>query len=239
MSCVVDQAADMARTPLLVLINSDIALGSDFVWAAQRLFFSSFNENHSSGAADAAPPQQPNPRTLMVGRRTDVQLAHGRLDFTDPAWADRIKAQGGAMHGAYGIDYLVTAAAGFWNEGTEGETGGGSGGGGGRGGRGGRKRTPAALIMPPFLVGVYRWDSYVMATAIAHPDVAVVDVTAAVTAFHLQGAAVGREAGHVKRAGSVYADRLVRALIGKRYLTGHTGNADYELDADGQLVARF
>jgi hypothetical protein len=218
MSCVIAQAVDMARTPLLCLINSDIALGDDFLDAARRLFFASAAPDSSS-----PPLPPPNPRLLMVGRRTDVQLAHGRLDFTDPAWAATLRARaadGGAMHGAYGIDYLVTAAAGFWN-------------------RDGDGRVPPALAMPPFLVGVYRWDSYTMAAAIAHPDVAVVDATAQVTALHLQRAAVGREPGHAKRAGSVYADRLVRSLIGTRYLAGHTGNADYELDAEGGLVARF
>ena len=251
LSCVVEQAAHFVRTPLLALINSDIALGDDFMAAAERVFFGVEGVGGGSGTGNSSsrpyPPPPPS-NLLMVGRRTDVQLG-GRLDFADPAWYAALAARAaakGAMHGSYGIDYLVTAAAGFWNGGGRAEEGGrvglervgGAGGGDGRTQAAHPPPTPTprppALTMPPFLVGVYRWDSYVMATAIADPAVCVVDATGAVAAFHLQGGAAGAGGAggggdHASRPGSVHNDRLVRRLMDTRYLAGRTEGADYEL----------
>ena len=136
----------------------------------------------------------------------------------------------GSLHSKYGVDYLVTARPGIWHRQQR------------DGGNGGHPAPPdpdATIDMPPFLVGVYRWDSYVLARAVLSPSIAVVDATAAVTALHLQGQADGAGIEHRLRRGATYNDRLVHDLMGKQYLMGHTNNADYGLSAGGQLLPRL
>jgi hypothetical protein len=86
--------------------------------------------------------------------------------------------------------------------------------------------------MPPFVAGAFRWDSFVLAQAVIHPGVAVVDMTPAVTAMHMQAAASGlAPSTHSRRAGAAHNERLARSLTGDRYLMGKTTMADYELVA--------
>jgi hypothetical protein len=239
MSCLVRHATTIARTPVMTLVNSDIALGPDFVRTMHALFLrSSPPAGRSPGVRAGGGGNLPATRAevtsnmLVVGRRTDLRLAAGRLDFEDDAWLHRLTslaAQEGSLHGEYGIDYLVTARPGIWqqNEIFRNDK------------SGSRTDADSTVKMPPFLVGVYRWDSYVLTRAILSPSIVVVDATASVMALHLQGFAAGVQLEHRNRRGAVYNDRLVHDLMGTGFLRGHTNNADYELSAGGHLLPRL
>ena len=210
MSCLVDTAARLARTPVLALVNSDIALGPDFVRAVHHLF----QPAHPGSASEPPPGQgQVVDNIIAVGRRSDVRLdgsAQQQLDFADPAWWAHLHTRAathGSLHSEYGVDYIVAADS-LWAAAAQG-------------------RGP--LAMPPFVAGAFRWDSFVLAEAVVHPGVAVVDVTLAVTAVHLQVGVQGEAPTHSRRAGAAHNDRLARSLTGDRYLMGKTTLADYEL----------
>lgn len=251
-ACIIQHASSIARTPVMSLVNSDIALGADFVRAMQGLFFQS-----AQGAAPtgSAPQNAAGDSMLVIGRRTDLHLPTPRIDFSDGDWAAGLRnlaAQQGLLHSEYGIDYLATTRPGIWarpdtglDEDLPGKIA----------DAGGDQVDPdikttlfmddgddhhhrPSIAMPPFLVGVYRWDSFAVARAILSPSIAVVDATAAVVAAHLQRAQTGKLSQHRHRRGASYSDRLVHNLIGRRFLMGHTLNADYELTAGGELVAR-
>ena len=147
LACMLTTARRLAPTPALCMINSDIVLGPDFWSAVDAL-------SYARAAA-------PSTHVLVVGRRTDVQitgrelieLMNGGVGEGDegggaavttevgpvsPArWRSTLLAKaeaGGSLHSPYGMDYLL-ASPGFWD----------------------------AVPMPPFLVGLYRWDSHVVA----------------------------------------------------------------------------
>ena len=242
-ACIIEHASQTARTPVMSLINSDIALGADFVRAMQRLFFpepaAGQPDNMSSDIVNIN-----NKNKLVVGRRTDLTLPTPRLEFEETTWATALHSlamEYGRLHGKYGIDYLVTGRPGIWalpslKTGKDPP---------GSSGYQAYKRTPPSLkdkqafiAMPPFLVGVWRWDSFVLARAILSPSIVVVDATAAVVAMHLQRAAAGELPQHRRRRGTAYCDRLVHDLIGRRYLMGHVLNADYEVTVGGEFLAR-
>ena len=219
---------------VMSLVNSDIALGADFVRTMQGLFFSVQGASPKHGGGD---------NMLVIGRRTDVNLPTPRIDFDATDWSATLRnlaMEQGHLHSEYGIDYLVTTRPGIWAR-----------------PHASAADDPAgsahdqllettlfaddqrpAIEMPPFLVGVYRWDSFALARAILSPAIAVIDATAAVTAVHLQQASAGEPPKHRGRRGASYSDRLVHNTIGKRYLMGRTVNADYELTAGGELLAR-
>ena len=246
MACMIRRAADLARSPVMSLTNSDIALGGDFVGAMQRLFFSTAEPAAEGDGHRSSSPPRIADNMLVVGRRTDLNLATPRVDFSNPGWASALRdlaAEHGVLHGEYGIDYLVTGRPGIWatqdgsgddelphHEQGDGPTA--------RALQSIYDGTPS-IHMPPFVVGVYRWDSFVLAQAILSPSIVVVDATAAVTAVHLQRVIAGEPPQHRHRRGASYNDRLVYGLIGTRYLLGHTLNADYELMAGGELVPRI
>ena len=226
MTCLVDTAVRLARTPVLALVNSDIALGPDFVRAVHHLFQPArpgpapgadpVGPGQVSGAVPPRAGQAAVDNVIAVGRRIDVPLdgsARRSLDFADPAWRARLHARAtthGIMHSEYGVDYMVAAAP-LWAAAA--------------GGRG-------PLAMPPFVAGAFRWDSFVLSQAVVHPGVAVVDMTPAVTAMHLQAGASGpAPSTHSRRAGAAHNERLARSLTGDRYLMGKTTLANYELVA--------
>ena len=226
MTCLVDTAVRLARTPVLALVNSDIALGPDFVRAVDHLFQPArpgpatgadpVGPGEVSGADPSRPAQAAVDNVIAVGRRIDVPLdgnARRSLDFADPAWRARLHARAashGSLHSEYGVDYMVAAAP-LWAAAARGWS---------------------PLAMPPFVAGAFRWDSFVLAQAVVHPGVAVVDMTPAVTAMHLQAGASGpAPSAHSRRAGAAHNERLARSLTGDRYLMGKTTMADYELVA--------
>ena len=233
-ACIIEHAAGTARTPVMSLVNSDIALGADFVRTMQGLFFSVQGASPKHGGGD---------NMLVIGRRTDVNLPTPRIDFDATDWSATVRnlaMEQGHLHSEYGIDYLVTTRPGIWAtpHASAADDPAGS-------ARDQLLKTRLfaddqrpAIEMPPFLVGVYRWDSFALARAILSPAIAVIDATAAVTAVHLQQASAGEPPKHRGRRGASYSDRLVHNTIGKRYLMGRTVNADYELTAGGELLAR-
>ena len=175
-----------------------------------------------------------------------MSLPRPRIDFHDDDWAAALHAlatQQGRLHGEYGIDYLATTRPGIWarpRQSAKSDDG--------LPGQAEHDKARQALLsleeqrpsiaMPPFLVGVFRWDSFAVARAIMSPSIAVFDATAAVMAVHLQCATAGEPPQHRRRRGALYSDRFVHNLIGKRYLMGRTVNADYELTAGGELLPR-
>ena len=252
-ACITDHASKTARTPVMSLVNSDIALGPDFVRAMQGLFFfsrrdmppSEGSQEGTSGISTAGD------NLLVIGRRTDLNLPTPRIDFDDQGWAATLHGratQQGRLHSEYGIDYLATARPGIWArppakpEGVPPGAGDDDNDDDAQQARPPRQlfldETRACIEMPPFIVGVYRWDSFAVARAILSPAIAVIDTTAAVMAVHLQRATADEPPQHRFRRGATYGDRLVHKSIGKRYLIGRTSNADYELTAGGDLLAR-
>ena len=245
-ACIIEHASKTARTPVMSLVNSDIALGPDFVSTMQGLFFLRPDASTQGTPPNSLSKNSAGDSMLVIGRRTDLNLPTPRIDFQGENWGTALHdlaTQQGRLHSEYGIDYFATARPGIWAR--------------------SENKLPryaddddndqarnilkttfflddqrSTIAMPPFLVGVYRWDSFAVAQAILSPSIAVVDATAAVMAMHLQRATAGEPPQHRQRRGASYNDRLVHNLIGKRYLMGTTLNADYELTAGGELLAR-
>ena len=243
MACIIEHASKTVRTPVMSLINSDIALGADFVRTMQGLFFSQPAAGQPDDiSSDIA--NNNNKNKLVVGRRTDLNLPTPRIDFEETNWVTALHSlatANGRLHSKYGIDYLVTGRPGIWAQPSlkTGENPPGS-----SDNQADQRTTPSLedkqpfFDMPPFLVGVWRWDSFVLARAILSPSIVVVDATPAVVAMHLQHAAAGEPPQHRRRRGAAYCDRLVHDLIGRRYLMGHVLNADYEVTVGGEFLAR-
>ena len=186
---------------------------------------------------------------LVIGRRTDLNLPTPRIDFDDQGWVAALHGlatQQGHLHSEYGIDYLATSRPGIWARPPARPVGVPPGAGDDHDDEGQQAPTRQLFLddqrpcieMPPFIVGVYRWDSVAVTRAILSPAIAVIDATAAVMAVHLQRATADEPPQHRFRRGATYSDRLVHKSIGKRYLIGRTSNADYELTAGGDLLAR-
>ena len=100
------------------------------------------------------------------------------------------------LHDAFGIDVFVVAGARF---------------------------AELSATFPPFLVGVYRWDNWVLAALLRTSSVSapVVDVTGTMTVGHDDVVS-----DHLRDDGREYNDDLVKAELGRWYRVGNIDNAD-------------
>jgi hypothetical protein len=107
------EAEKAATYPLMAYVNADIILTSDFLPAIERVL-------------------RERPRSLMVGRRWDLDVRH-RLDFTRP-WEASLRdllRKRGKLHSHTAIDYFVFPN-GAWGE------------------------------IPPFAIGRFAWDNWLL-----------------------------------------------------------------------------
>ena len=119
--------------------------------------------------------------TLIVGRRIDVELTE-RINENVPGWDASMRSYAekhGKLHGEYGIDYFVH-----------------------------RKSFFEMIKLPAFVVGLWRWDNYLLAHALLHPEIYVVDATNAINAIHMGVNRQGDRVDHTQRPGAKYADDL-------------------------------
>lgn len=85
--------------------------------------------------------------------------------------------------------------------------------------------------MPAFLVGVYRWDNWLLSEIILRTNITLIDVTESVLAIHQQpreepGA---KSQNHSARLGAVYNDILTKNASGVDYKLGFIHNAHRKL----------
>jgi hypothetical protein len=136
LSSLFGRADRLARHDRLCFLNADILLTEDFLAASTKL-------------------AQIKERTLMVGRRCDVDIT-APLDFSQPDWGARARAQAreiGKMRPAQWIDYFVFP------------------------------RGLLSGQMPPFAVGRPGYDNWLL-WKVRSMGVPVVDATAVVRAIH-------------------------------------------------------
>lgn len=87
-SDIFEKAQKIAKNDIMVYINSDIVLTSDFLKAIKSINFSKY---------------------LIVGRRWDLDVKE-KIVFEDLDWEEKLKARvkkEGVLHGPSGIDYFI------------------------------------------------------------------------------------------------------------------------------------
>lgn len=72
------------------------------------------------------------------------------------------------------------------------------------------------IQMPDFVVGVFRWDTYLMSEAVRSPLVDVIDATEAIYAVHMWGK--DREIEHSKRPFNEHNNNIALSLQGEELL---------------------
>lgn len=92
------------------------------------------------------------------------------------------------------------------------------------------------MAMPPFLVGVYRWDNWLLSEIILRTDVTLIDVTTSALAIHQQVSVEngGTQQNHSARLGASYNDALTKNTSGNDYKLGFIHNAHRILEGDCQ-----
>ena len=97
-------------------------------------------------------------------------------------------------------------------------------------------RTKLRIAMPPFIVGVYRWDNWLLSEIILRTNLTLIDVTASVTAIHQQSqqGTSNTSQSHSSRHGASYNDVLTKNASGVDYKLGFINNAHRILTGDCQ-----
>ena len=132
---------------------------------------------------------------VITGRRIDLSVSE-KIDFSDDADVLRVSKKAklqGKLHGKFGLDYFLFS--------------------------------PEALAVirkeiPPFIIGVFRWDNVLLTQLMLHSDVLVYDASDIVQPVH-QGTV---EHNHLAEAGSMYNQKLAEKSVGHAYLFGNTDN---------------
>lgn len=88
LNAAINTAQKMAKNEILVFLNADIILTSDFIPAVKQI---------------------KEPKFLISGQRWDVKVEK-EIDFNDPNWEKKLKEQAGKegkLHGPKGMDYFI------------------------------------------------------------------------------------------------------------------------------------
>lgn len=132
---------------------------------------------------------------LVVGRRTDLRVTDMPPIFLEsPAWAGtvaKIASSAGKLHGVTGIDYFIHT-----------------------------RRMWSRFEVPPFIVGAWKWDNFLLSRALSDPHTIVVDATAQIQAVHLQKGVVGKDPRHELRKFAPYNAELFRSHSKKLKVPG-------------------
>ncbi|CAF4344453.1 unnamed protein product, partial [Rotaria magnacalcarata] len=91
-----------------------------------------------------------------------------------------------------------------------------------------------SVRMPPFLVGVYRWDNWLLSEILLRTNITVIDVTQSIFVIHQQRKKLKGEKPepHSLRRGAVYNDVLVKNISGEDYKVGFINNANQILSGN-------
>ncbi|CAF1937112.1 unnamed protein product [Rotaria magnacalcarata] len=91
-----------------------------------------------------------------------------------------------------------------------------------------------SVRMPPFLVGVYRWDNWLLSEILLRTNITVIDVTQSIFVIHQQRKNLEGEKPepHSLRRGAVYNDVLVKNISGEDYKVGFINNANQILSGN-------
>ncbi|CAM4897393.1 unnamed protein product, partial [Rotaria socialis] len=95
-----------------------------------------------------------------------------------------------------------------------------------------KKDTP--VRMPPFLVGVYRWDNWLLSEILLRTSITVMDVTQSIFIIHQQRKKLEgqKPEPHARRRGAVYNDVLAKNISGEDYKVGFINNANQILSGN-------
>eukprot|EP00276_Gloeochaete_wittrockiana_P003281 CAMPEP_0184645750 /NCGR_PEP_ID=MMETSP0308-20130426/2328_1 /TAXON_ID=38269 /ORGANISM="Gloeochaete witrockiana, Strain SAG 46.84" /LENGTH=874 /DNA_ID=CAMNT_0027075105 /DNA_START=452 /DNA_END=3073 /DNA_ORIENTATION=- len=139
---------------------------------------------------------------VVVGQRLDIDW-NDKSDFSTESLQKTHRQRAltnGVVHGDMGIDYFIFKKA-FLDQ----------------------------IDIPPFLLGTWRWDNFLLSEALMADDVTVIDATNVIVAVH-QGKPVQlAKADSHNRPGHSYNDKLVKSY-GMRYRMGRIFNAKYVLE---------
>ena len=144
----------------------------------------------------------------LISRRRDKSFAGLTTDKVTPerlAETERSFMAGSTLHDSFGIDVFLLSAALF----------------------------PAiADRFPAFLIGVYRWDNWLLAELLRSSSVwsPVVDGSEVVVVGH-----DSLLSDHLNDAGREWNDNIAKQLLGQAYRTGNADNADIRI----RLVTNF
>mmetsp|Transcript_36480 Transcript_36480/g.60728 ORF Transcript_36480/g.60728 Transcript_36480/m.60728 type:complete len:1051 (+) Transcript_36480:256-3408(+) len=141
---------------------------------------------------------------FMIGQRLDVETDE-TLDFSDAKVRMALRQdalQKGELHGDMGVDYFVF-----------------------------RKSFLDRIDVPPFLLGTWRWDNWLVSEALMLEGMHVVDATKVLVAVHQGKKTPYTKTQSHERAGSTYNENLVRSY-GLRYRIGRMKNARSRLEAN-------
>jgi hypothetical protein len=97
-------------------------------------------------------------------------------------------------------------------------------------------RTTMRIRMPPFLIGVYRWDNWLLSEIILRTNITLVDVTESVLALHQQAKQPegANPIPHSGRTGASYNDGLAKNASGVDYKMGFIHNVQQTLSGNCQ-----
>jgi len=218
-----------APTDVVAYVNGDVALYEDL----------------SDAIASVAAQKD---KFFMVGRRTNTLVSSVMLeDYRSPSFPARLRAharKSGQLHSAYGIDAFVyrknvlqSLAAKSSNAASA------------AGAQDNAVATPSSITFtssipglssssstegapsfPPFLAGVYRWDSWLLSQAILDDSVSVVDMSGSVLLVHQLVPQSKSRVKQQERIGAPYNDALAKQLSGTNYKIGTIDNADFVLE---------
>ena len=97
-------------------------------------------------------------------------------------------------------------------------------------------RVAMDIRMPPFLIGVYRWDNWLLSEIILRTNITLVDVTQSVLAIHQKATQAdgAKPMPHSSRVGASYNDDLTKNMSGSDYKMGFIHNAHQALSGNCQ-----
>jgi hypothetical protein len=143
------------------------------------------------------------PGATVVSRRTDFNLS-GEWQASDNPYEDLDQmlsnaSRTGVLHDPYGIDLFALPA-----------------------------ESNIVAKFPPFLVGVYRWDNWILFWSLIRERIPVIDISDFGVLLHALMPSNGFD--HSSRRGAVYNDVLCKKEIGELFKVGTVLNADYVLE---------
>ncbi|CAF3854211.1 unnamed protein product, partial [Rotaria magnacalcarata] len=97
-------------------------------------------------------------------------------------------------------------------------------------------KTDTPIYMAPFLVGVYRWDNWLLSEMLLRTNITVIDVTQSTFIIHqkLKELDGQKPLHHSSRIGAAYNDELTKNISGTDYKVGFINNAPQILSGDCQ-----